>query len=128
MWKLLEGRLESNDRENIAEIAMEFRKRYEADASYERDDAVTARVTARVVEVKPNGTLLLEARTVIATDSEEQTIVLGGICRVEDVTVSNTVMSNQMFDLRLDIQNTGDVRKDGEKGVIPKVLDAIFNF
>jgi len=44
------------------------------------------------------------------------------------VTFANTVMSNQMFDLRLDIQNTGDVRKDGQKGVIPRVIDTIFNF
>jgi flagellar L-ring protein precursor FlgH len=132
MLKLLELRLESTDRsggsEPIAELMAEFRKRYEADASYERDDTVTARVTARVVEVKPNNTLLLEARTVVATDTEEQTIVLSGICRVEDITIANSIMSNQMFDLRLDIQNVGDVRNDGQKGMIPKVIDAIFNF
>ncbi len=132
MIKLLELRLEQGDRggdgEDLARIAMEARKRYESEASYERDDTVTARVTARVVEVKPNDTLLLEARTVIATDTEEQTIVLSGVCRVEDVTVANTVMSNQMYDLRVDIQNRGDVRDDGQKGMIPKVLDAIFNF
>lgn len=132
MMSLLELRLEQGDRgtdgDDLARWALEHESRFKGDASYERDDTVTARVTARVIEVKPNGTLLLEARTTIRTDEEEQTITLAGLCRTDDVTDANTVQSNQMFDLRLDIQNDGDVRDGAEKGLIPKVLETLFNF
>lgn len=130
MLSLLQLTVESSndDDDPIAEWALAFGDRFKGDASYERDDSVTARVTARVVEVKPNGTLLLEARSTVRTDTDETSIVLSGMCRTEDVTDANTVQSNQMFDLNLNIQNPGDTRSGAQKGWIPKVLEAIFNF
>ena len=101
---------------------------FDAKSKFKRDDTVTARVTARVLEVKPNGTLLVEARTTVTTDYEEEVITLSGICRGEDITDANTVQSNQMFDLRLDIQHLGEVRKGSEKGVVTRVMDLIFNY
>jgi flagellar L-ring protein precursor FlgH len=129
--KLLEARLQQGrgpDDESLPVWAVELGKDFEATAEYKRDDLFTARVTAQVLEIKPNGNLLLEARTVITTDYETQTIVLTGVCRGEDVTDANTVQSNQMFDLRVEMQNEGEVRKGAEKGVITKVLDFLFAY
>jgi len=103
-------------------------KEFDAKTKYKRDDTVTARVTARVLEVKPNGTLLVEARTTVKTDYEEEVITLSGVCRTEDVTDANTVQSNQMFDLRLAIDHQGEVEKGSEKGVVTRVMDLIFNY
>ena len=133
MLDLLELRLQQGDRgsgtsDPLAKWALAFGDKFKGDATYERDDSVTARVTARVVEVKPNGTMLLEARSVVQTDTDQTSIVLSGICRTEDVTDANTVQSNQMFDLNLDIQNPGDTRKGAAKGLIPKALELLFNF
>ncbi len=131
LLKLLEARLEqgrTQDDGSLPVWEVELAKEFEGEAEYTRDDRVTARVTAQVLEVKPNGNLLLEARTVITTDYETQTIVLTGVCRGEDVTAANTVQSNQMFDLRVDIQHEGDVREGAEKGVITKVLDFLFAY
>ncbi len=101
---------------------------HSGEGSYERDDSVTARVTGRIVEVKPNGTLLIESKTTVITDGEEQCIVLSGLCRQEDVTVANTIQSNQMANLVVEFENTGEIRKSADKGWIPKVLEAIFSF
>ena len=109
---------------NIADSQSKF----EGDGEYERKELVTARITARVLEVKPNGTLLLEARTSIETDKEKQTILLAGLCRSEDVTGRNTINSSQLYDLTLNIQHEGQVKKASEKGLIPRALEAIFNF
>ncbi len=130
LLKLLELRLEAGrgDGDGLPTWGMNAGTSVDNEATYERDDTVTARVTARVLEVKPNGTLLLEARSTVQTDREIQTITLSGYVRTEDVTVSNTVQSNQMFDLRLSILNSGDVKQGGEKGLIPRALDLLFNF
>jgi flagellar L-ring protein FlgH len=101
---------------------------FEGEGEYERNDDVTARVTARVLEVKPNGTLLLEARTSVRTDDEMQTITLSGYCRTEDVSALNTVQSSELYDLRLDIQHEGEIRKATKKGLIPRVFETIFSF
>ncbi|MFG0273998.1 MAG: flagellar basal body L-ring protein FlgH [Phycisphaerales bacterium] len=101
---------------------------FEGEAEYERKDDISTRVTARVLEVKPNGTLLLEAKTTLQTDDEIQTITLSGYCRGEDVTDINTVRSSQMFNLVFNVQHEGEMRKANKKGWIPRVLETIFNF
>ena len=109
---------------NIADTKTKF----DGEGEYERKERITARITARVLEVKPNGTLLLEARTTIQTDEEKQTILLAGLCRSEDVTSRNTINSSQLFNLTLNIQHEGQIKKAAEKGLIPRALEAIFNF
>ncbi len=101
---------------------------FEGAGEYTRNDRIDTRLTARVVEVKPNGTLLLEARTATRTDQESQTIMLTGLCRPQDITRDNTVLSTQLYGLSLDMQHEGEIRRSTKKGVIPRVLETIFNF
>ncbi len=101
---------------------------FDGKGEYERTDVIETSITARVLEVKPNGTLLLEARTVRQTDEEIQTVTLSGICRSLDITVINTVLSTQLFDLTLNVQHEGQVRKATKKGLIPLAIEALFNF
>lgn len=115
---------ESIDADPLFEASGEFN----GEGEYERNDDVTARVTARVLEVKPNGTLLLEARTSVRTDEEVQTITLSGYCRTEDVSALNTVQSSELYDLRLDVQHEGEIRKATKKGLIPRIFETIFSF
>jgi len=97
-------------------------------ATVDRTDTFTARITANVVDVKPNGTLVLEASKDIKTDEEEQLFTLVGTCRVDDVTADNTVLSNQMSDLKLIKKHTGAVRDATERGFIPRLLDSLNPF
>jgi len=110
-----------------SDLALSERE-FESEGEYEREDEITGRVTARVLEVKPNGTLLLEARSVVQTDGEKQTFTLSGLCRTEDVTENNTVLSNQLYDLRLDVQHEGELRRSTKKGILTRAIETIFNF
>lgn len=116
------------DPTELAEIGLGFDSDYEGEGAYERRDVIQARITARVLEVKPNGSLLLEARSSIQTDEEVQTMVISGLCRTEDVTPLNTVQSSQLFDLRLESHNEGQVRGAAKKGVFTRALETLFNF
>ncbi len=107
---------------------LDYENEFKGNGKYERKERVTNRITARVLEVKPNCTLLLEARTVIQTDDEVQAFVLSGLCRSEDVTARNTVLSSQIYDLRLFVEHGGQIKDSASKGIISRVLDTIFNF
>ncbi|MBI1367591.1 MAG: hypothetical protein GC162_02940 [Planctomycetes bacterium] len=102
--------------------------KFEGSGDYERKDSLTTRLTARIVDIKPNGNLTLEARTYIQNDSEKLTITVTGYARPEDVTADNSVLSTQMFDLRVKKTHEGELRKANSKGILTKILDAIFNF
>ncbi len=101
---------------------------YKGDGKLERKDRLTARISGLVIDVKPNGHLVVEAKETIQQDSESKTLVVAGLCDPKDVTVQGTVLSNQLANLVIRVENTGQVRDASEKGFIPQVLEAIFNF
>jgi flagellar L-ring protein precursor FlgH len=125
---LFEGQLENGDSTRGAALDLQGRHKFKGDGEYERKDRFTARITATVLEVKPNGTLLLEARKSVKSNDEESEIVLSGVCRPDDISANNTIQSSQLANLTLSVQNAGDVKRAGTKGLIPRVLETIFNF
>lgn len=103
-------------------------KGFKGKGNYNRSDDFTARVTAEIVDIKPNGLLMLEARREIVNDGESQVIVLSGMCRPEDVDANNQVISQRIADAVIKKTTTGQLRDTSEKGIIAKVLDSIFAF
>ena len=126
--ELLKGRFQDDDDDNFPQVGLNLNNEFTGDGEYEREDRFTDRITARVSEVKPNGTLVLEARRELITDEEESIALLAGVCRQEDVTANNTVQSNQLYDLVLKVENEGEIRKTTKPGLIKQAMDLIFNF
>ena len=109
-------------------LGLSGERKFTGDGSVERKDTMTARIQAEVLDVKPNGTLILVARKQIQTDDERQLLVLSGTCRALDVTVDNTVLSTQLADLNLTKTNKGAVRNATKRGFLPRLVDAIDPF
>lgn len=113
---------------NPVEVDVNSHNKFKGEGTYDRSDRFTARISATILDVKPNGVLVLEARKTRTTDEETQTMVLSGTCRQEDITTSNTVLSSQIADMTLVQKNEGQVKDTANKGFIPRILEAIFNF
>jgi len=125
---LLEGQLYAGRTDSRPALELTYNNEFKGDGQYERKDDLTARVTAEIIEILPNGNLVLEARTTILTDKEEQIITVTGTCRPDDITPANSVLSNQLHDLRIEKQHKGELKQTNQRGFIGKVLDAIFSF
>jgi flagellar L-ring protein precursor FlgH len=107
------------------EISLRGNRAFKGDGQLDRQDSFTARITAEVVDVKPNNTLVLQARKRIVTDEDEQLFVLTGICRAEDITADNTVLSTQLYDLELAKTTNGPIRNATKRGFLPRLLDGL---
>lgn len=94
----------------------------------QRRDSYTTRLTTKIIDVKPNGLLVFEGRAKITHDDEVSIITITGICRKEDVTADNTVLSTQVADKEIKIDNQGALRAASSRGWIPKILDLIKPF
>lgn len=126
---LLEMQLRTGDSTGLpVGVDVTAGNKFKGDGEYERKDQITTRLAAIVVDVKPNGTLVLEAKDSHQSGEEVKTMVLSGICRSEDITKNNTIQSSQLANFVMKIEHEGQVKKAGEKGFIPKILEAIFNF
>jgi len=58
-----------------------------------RDGTLSARITARVIEVLDNRNLVVEGRRQLMVNAEDQYIVITGIVRPEDITSDNMISS-----------------------------------
>jgi flagellar L-ring protein precursor FlgH len=91
--------------------------------------SLTTTLAGRVVAVLPGGNLVIEAERIINMNHEKQTIVLRGIVRRGDIGPNNTVASNTIGDLELEIKGKG-VISDGVRPPHPvlRVILRILNF
>ncbi len=121
-------RLENSPRNPIAQVELNANPKWEGKGNYDRADKLSAKITATIIDVKPNGVLVLEAKKTVTRDAEVTTVVLTGNVRTEDVTTSNTVLSSQLADMIVSVKNEGDVRNSAKKGWIPQLLDTVFAF
>ncbi|MBO6514527.1 MAG: flagellar basal body L-ring protein FlgH [Phycisphaerales bacterium] len=129
LLKLLELQLNTNPRlANRTIFDASASREFTGEGDYEREDRFSARITATVIDVKPNGTLVLEAQKRIQKDDEIQTLVIAGVARTEDITNQNTVLSSQLAGLSLAVQNEGDLKDAAKKGIITEFFDTLFAF
>lgn len=82
--------------------ATEFQGRGAASAS----NAFTGTITTTVIEVLPNGNLVIAGEKQLAVSSEEEVIRISGVVNPTDL-VSNQVTSTRIADLRLEYRGKG---------------------
>jgi flagellar L-ring protein FlgH len=85
-------------------------------------------ITAKVVEVMPNGNLAVESRKEITINNEKQILVLRGMVRPDDIAVDNSVLSNRVSDAEVFFVGDGVVQSKQDTGWLVKVLDKIWPF
>ncbi len=110
------------------EINVTFDSDFKGEGKHEQRNTFTARITARIIDIRPNGNLVLEARNKIDTDGEVMIMVLTGTCRPKDVSTDNSVLSTQLYGLSIVKEHRGELRRASKKGFLTKIFDTIFNF
>lgn len=76
-----------------------------------RQMAVTAVVTAHVVEVMPNGNLIIEGTKEISVNAERQLVVIRGVVRQADLRTDNSVSSDRIALMDLRVNGKGVVNE-----------------
>jgi len=71
---------------------------------------------------------VIEAKASVQHDDEISMITLTGVCRKEDVTADNTILSTQIADKNIVVVNEGALRAASSRGWILKLIDLIKPF
>jgi flagellar L-ring protein FlgH len=69
--------------------------------------ALTTTLTGRVAAVLPTGTLVVEAERQIMMNDQRETVILRGMVRPGDLDATNTVASNSVGDLEVEVKGKG---------------------
>lgn len=87
---------------------------HEGSGTLDNSHSLTAEISVQVVDVLPNGNLVLEGVRVLTYSGETYYMLTQGVCRPEDVTTKNTINSSQIADARIEVVAEGSL-SDAEK-------------
>ena len=113
---------------NLPKVEIAGAMDFEGEGDYGSKEQITFRTTATVLEVLPNGNLVLESRHTTKTDNEMTVKTVTGICNPRHVAPDDTVLHWRLYDLDLNVQNTGFVKDAANKGILTQIADFIFAF
>jgi flagellar L-ring protein precursor FlgH len=80
-------------------------------------------MAVNIVDIQPNGNLVLEGHQTIRNNEEEWRLSITGICRREAIQPDRTVTSDVIYDLRVDKEEVGQVRDGYSRGWLLKWYD-----
>ncbi|OHB85813.1 MAG: hypothetical protein A2V98_12835 [Planctomycetes bacterium RBG_16_64_12] len=124
-WILIHGLTAEPDPQSDGEptISGELQSKYRAEAELETRDTMKFRISCRVVDIRPNGSLLIEGRRSIQNNNDHWEMWLMGAIRAEDVLPNNTVLSENVADMRIIKREAGHVRDGYRRGFLTRFLD-----
>lgn len=93
-----------------------------------RENTLQASLTCTVVEVLPNGNLVLEGNKTITVNGETQILVVHGIARPIDVKGDNTIQSKFLADPKIQVTGIGAVDDKQHPGGGNRLLSRLWPF
>ncbi len=109
-------------------IDYKFKNNLKTEADTNAENKLTTRITGKIIDIKPNGVLVIEAKRKVSYGDEINQITITGMCRKEDVTADNTVLSTQLAETVVTVTPEGALKAASSRGWIPKLLDLLKPF
>jgi flagellar L-ring protein precursor FlgH len=102
--------------------------KYSGAGSTSRRENLSATISAKVIDVLPNGNLLIEGRRNIKVNNEDQEMILEGVVRQRDVGTDNTVNSIYVADAKISYSGKGIISDRQSPGWLMNIVDKIWPF
>jgi flagellar L-ring protein precursor FlgH len=91
--------------------------------------SLTTSLAGRVVAVLPGGALVIEAERKLTMNNERQTLLLRGMVRPGDIAPGDTVASNAIANLELELKGKGAISEGNRQpNAILRAILRVVNF
>lgn len=117
-----------SDKLSQASVGAETSEKHDGAGSTSRSSELTAVITARVIDVMPNGNFVIDGRREVIVNNETQLLYVTGIVRPEDIGPNNTVLSSYIADAKITYTGSGVVSDKQRVGWFVRLLDKVWPF
>jgi len=104
-------------------IGASIEKEFEGKGDTNREDMLTVRITAEIIDVLPNGNLVLEATKSVETDEDVTRVTLTGMCRGSDIGADNTIISSKLARMEISKTHEGAAHDATKRGFLHRFFD-----
>ncbi len=112
----------------FSSIAGSMNSKFDGKGATSRSGDLTAYITAKVVNVLPNGNLAIAGSRDITVNNEKQLILLTGTIRQRDISSENIILSTYISDAQISYNGTGDVNNTQRQGWLTRFINIISPF
>jgi flagellar L-ring protein precursor FlgH len=105
-----------------------FSRSFKGDGATSSTDTMTAYMTATVIDVLPNGNLVIRGSRWTKVYDSLQQIVLEGVVRPVDISRNNTVLSQNVSEAKIFLVGKGPVASNQKPGWLGQIWDFISPF
>lgn len=88
-----------------------------------RASTLTTTIACSVLEVLPNGNLIIAGTKSVTVNREDSMLDVGGMVRSKDVTAENTVLSTQVANATVSLRGKGPLWNNQKRGLVTRFLD-----
>ncbi len=96
--------------------------------STSRQETLNATISAKVIDVLPNGNLLIEGRRNVKVNNEDQIIIIEGTVRPTDIDQTNSVNSIYVADAKINYSGKGIISDRQSPGWLMNIVDKLWPF
>ncbi|WP_177193486.1 flagellar basal body L-ring protein FlgH [Thermodesulforhabdus norvegica] len=104
----------------------EFGRGLKGSGKTTRTNSVKAYMTATVIDVLPNGNLVIRGSRWIKVNDEMHQIILEGVVRPVDITRNNTILSQKIADAKIFVVGKGPISRQQRPGWLGQIIDLLF--
>jgi len=101
---------------------------FEGGGTMANKDTFNASITVRVMDVAPNGNLMIEGKRAVILQEELMEVTLTGTVRQSDVARDNTIKSTSIADATIKYNSNGPINQNQKKGLITRVWERLNPF
>jgi flagellar L-ring protein precursor FlgH len=109
-------------------VTSKYGNEFDGSGSTARSGALTAYISARIIQIRPNGNLVIEGNREVRVNHENQIITLTGEVRPRDISPDNIVQSTYIADARISYSGSGTLNDQQRPGWLARILDNIWPF
>jgi len=106
----------------LPETGWEYSSSYDGSGSTQHRGSLSAKITAEVVEVLPNGNLRIKGKREIEVNQEKQIIYIEGIVRPDDIGRNNTVYSMNIAQAKIKYEGIGAINEAQRPGILSRLF------
>lgn len=110
------------------DMATEAGSQFTGDGSTSREGILEGRLTCKVVEVRPNGNLVIFGWKEVRSNKETQYLSLSGMVRPQDINSNNTLESHLIAEARIEYTGSGVVADKQAPGFGTRIVDHVWPF